>query len=150
MIDKESALGVMDQADAVYLATVSGASPRIRAMLNLRRQDLYPGAGEFCRKQGFTSYFATSIASGKVGEIRGNPAVAVYYCDPGKTRGIELSGHMEILTDPELKKALWQDRWLIYWPAGAGDPDYVVLRLEPTRATGWWGTTPFCLEVGRS
>jgi len=149
MVDKESILKVMNEADAVYLATVSGASPRIRAMVNLRRRDLYPGAADFCQKKEFTSYFATSIASGKVREIRANSAVSVYYCDPKEVRGVMLSGHMEILTGSDLKKALWQDQWLIYWPAGADDPDYAVLRLEPTRATGWWGAAPFYFEVSR-
>lgn len=147
MMDKGSVLQLMSEADAVYLATVGDAGPRVRALVNLRRQDLYPGSGDFCRSEGFTSYFSTSAASGKVAELRANPAVAVYYSDPRKTRGVELSGRMEILTDPELKKVLWQDVWRIYWQAGPDDPDYVVLRLRPTRAAGWWGSMPFTLQV---
>ena len=147
MIDREAVLEMMNQADAVYVATVSGGGPRVRALVNLRRRDRYPDAGDFCRKQGFTSYFSTSVASGKVGDIRANPSVAVYYSNPNQIRGVELRGQMEILTDPGVKNALWQEEWRIYWPAGADDPDYVVLRLHPAHAAGWWGTAPFQLEM---
>jgi general stress protein 26 len=147
MIDKQSLLEVMDRSDAVYLATVSGNSPRIRAMVNLRRRDLYPAPSEVCRGEGFTTYFATSLSSGKVGEIRADPAVAVYYCDPVRFLGVMFSGQMEILTSPDLKNALWNDAWLRYWPDGAGEPDYVVLRLRPAAATGWWGGSPFFVDL---
>jgi general stress protein 26 len=147
MIDKEAVLEMMNQAEAVDLATVSHGAPRVRALVNLRRRDRYPGSCDFCRGEGFTSYFATSMASGKVGDIRANPSVAVYYSDPDRFRGVELRGRMEILTDPGVKKALWQEEWHIHWPAGAGDPDYVVLRLHPAHAAGWWETAPFQLEM---
>jgi len=147
MIDREAVLKLMEESAAVYLATVDGGDPRIRALVNLRRQDLYPGPSEFCRSQGGTVYLATSGACSKVREIRANPQVAVYYCDPSSVRGISLSGRMEVLSDPELKCALWSDAWRIYWQ-GPDDPDYVVLRMKPTGAVGWWGTQPFQLEAG--
>jgi len=137
----------MDNSEAVYLATVSGGRPRIRALVNLRRSDLYPSASEFCRKEGFTVYFSSSITSGKAREVEANPWVAAYYCDPGKTHGVMLSGEIEILTDPDLKRTLWSDQWRIYWTGGAADPDYAVFRLKPVEATGWWGTTPFHFDV---
>jgi general stress protein 26 len=148
MIDRQSVLQLMNESEAVYLATVSGMGPRIRALVNLRRSDLYPGPSEFCRKDGFTVYFSTSKSSGKAREIRENPSVAAYYCDPRKVHGAMLSGQVEILTDPEVKRALWSDQWLIYWRGGVSDPDYVVLRLKPVEVTGWWGTVPFHFEVG--
>ncbi len=147
MPSKEAVLEMMNEAGAVYVATVSGGAPRVRALVNLRRRDLYPSACDFCRKQGFTSYFSTSLASGKVSDIRANSSVAVYYSDPARTRGIELRGHVEILTDPAIKKLLWQEEWRIYWRAGADDPDYAVLRLTPVHAAGWWGTVPFRMEL---
>jgi general stress protein 26 len=147
MIDKEAVLQMMTQSEAVYVATVRCGAPRVRALVNLRRPDRYPGACDFCRKEGFTSYFATSLASAKVSDIRADSSVAVYYSIPSQVRGIELRGHMEILTDPDIKRLLWQGEWRIYWRGGADDPDYVVLRLKPTHAAGWWGTEPFQLEV---
>lgn len=148
MIARESVLELMDQAGAVFLATVDGSDPRVRAMVNLRRSDQYPSAAAFCRRQSFTCYFTTSLASSKVRELRANPSAAVYYCDPESVHGVMLSGRIEILEDPDLKKTLWHDAWRIYWPAGPTDPDLVVLRLSPALATGWWGTVPFTFELG--
>jgi general stress protein 26 len=147
MIDKQALLELMNEADAAYIATVAENRPRIRAVTNLRRPGAGAGAGSSCCREGFTSYFATSLASDKVREIRANPAVSVYYADSGKVHGVELSGEMEILSDADLKTALWRDEWRIYWPAGAADPDYVVLRLKPIRASGWWGTSPFRFDA---
>lgn len=148
MTGKAEVLQMMDEAGAVYLATLGMAGPRIRGLVNLRRRDLYPAASEFCRRQGFTVYFTTSGNSNKVAELRANPAAAAYYSDPARTRGIELSGQVDVLTDRDLKNALWCDQWRIYWPAGPDEPDYVVLRLKPVRAAGWWGTAPFTLDPG--
>jgi len=147
MIDREAVLKMMDESAAVYLATVDGAYPRIRALVNLRRRDLYPGPSEFCRAHGSTVYMATSAASSKVRDIRANSTVAVYYCDPASVHGISLSGQMEVLSDPELKRSLWSDAWRIYW-SGPDDPDYVVLRMAPTAVEGWWGIRPLEIEAG--
>jgi general stress protein 26 len=148
MVEREAILKLMDEAGAVILATVDGTSPRIRALSNLRRADLYPSASRFCRSQGLTLYLATSWASAKVREIRANPSTAAYYCDPQKVRGITLSGSIEILSDPELKRTLWEEVWRIYWPGGPEEDDFVVLRMKPTHAEGWWGTEPFEIEAG--
>lgn len=147
MPDKNDVLEMMTSAEAVYLATTSEGAPRIRALLNLRRADLYPGPSRFCAKAGFTCYLSTSRASGKVHDILSNPAVSLYYSTPDTTRGVELRGPAEVVDDAEIKHALWQEEWRIYWTAGCGDPDYVILRLAPVFATGWWETEPFQLEM---
>lgn len=138
---------LMDESDAVLLATVNGTRPRLRALCNLRRPDRFPSAAAFCRAQGLTAFLATSLASGKIGDIRANPAVAAYYCDAANARGVMLSGRAEILTDPALKGALWHDSWAMYWPARAADPDYCVLRVAAAEVAGWWGAEPFSFRV---
>lgn len=149
MPDKREVLDMMTHAEAVYMATTSEGSPRIRALVNLRQPERYPEPSKFCAQAGFTSYFATSRASGKVRDILSNPAVSVYYSTPGTTRGVELRGRAELVDDTETRRAIWQDEWRIYWTNGLDDPDYVVLRLAPEFATGWWGTQPFQLEMNR-
>ncbi len=143
MTTRESVLDLMTASAAVFLANTDGGAPRIRALENLRRN---PRSAEFCRAEGFTCYFATSAASGKVRELRANPAAAAYYCDPTQVHGVTISGRVEVLDDLELRRALWRDPWSIYW-RGPEDPDYVVLRLVPDDVRGWWGTVPFALEV---
>jgi general stress protein 26 len=147
MVETEAIRKLIDEADAVYLATVEGTRPHIRALLNLRRRDLYPRAGEFCRRERGALYFATSAASAKVRELRANHAAAAYYCGPGSVRGVSVAGEMEVLAEPELKRTLWEDAWSIYW-TGPDDPDYVVLRMKPSNAAGWWGTAPFEADSG--
>ncbi len=146
MIERAAVLELMATSPAVYLATSDGARPWIRALVNLRRADLYPGPSAFCRREEFVCYFSTSGASSKVAAVRAHPGVAVYYCDPERTRGVTLGGEMEVLHEPDLKRALWDESWRIYW-SGPDDPDYVVLRLRPTEASGWWGTAPFHLDA---
>jgi general stress protein 26 len=146
MVGKRQVLKLMDGAEAVYLATIGEKGPRIRALVNLRRRDLYPGPSKICRTDDFTAFFSTSAASDKVREIRANPAVALYYCEPTAFHGAMLAGQMEILTDPDLKRALWSADWRVYWPRSASDPDYVVLRLKPDTVEGWWRGKPFRLK----
>ena len=146
MVGKRQVLKLMDEAEAIYLATMGEKGPRIRALVNLRRRDLYPGPSKICCTDDFTAFLSTSLASGKVRDIQANPAVALYYCEPTAFHGVTLTGQMEILTDPELKRALWSADWRVYWPRGASDPDYVVLRLKPDTVEGWWRGRPFRLE----
>jgi general stress protein 26 len=147
MPEKGEVLEMMSRAQAMYLATIDGGAPRIRALVNLRRADRYPEPSRFCANAGFTCYFSTSRSSGKVGDILSDPSVSVYYSDPDATRGVELRGRAEMVEDREIKRALWQDEWRIYWAAGQDDPDYAILRLVPVCAVGWWGTEPFELEM---
>jgi general stress protein 26 len=147
MADKAQILALMDAADAVYLATVGDKGPRIRALVNLRRGDLYPGPSKIARSGDFTVYLTTSLASEKVKNIQRHPEVSLYYCDPKTFHGVTLNGKAEILDDPELKKALWSWDWRVYWPRGASDPDFIVLRIKPDEISGWWSGRPFTLEA---
>lgn len=146
MPEKLEILDLMNSSEAVYLATLDGRIPRLRALVNLRRSDLCPGSAAFCRKEGLTCYGCTSAASSKVAELRAHPEASLYYCDPRNVRGVTLSGRVEILTDQQLKTALWDESWRMYW-CGPEDPDYVVLRLTPVEAYGWWGARPFRLDL---
>lgn len=145
-MDRREILTLMDAAEAVYLATIAAKGPRIRALVNLRRADLYPSPAKTARSDDGTVYLATSAASDKVAEMGANPAVAVYYCLPHRFHGVMIAGQAEILTDPALKDALWSEDWRVYWPDGACNPDYVVIRIRPEEIRGWQGTTPFMLS----
>ncbi len=138
---------LMDEADAVYLATISEKGPRIRALVNLRRSDKYPEPSKIARAGEFTVYLATSLASDKAKDIQSNPAVSVYYCEPKSFHGVMIAGQAEILDDPELKKALWSWDWRVYWPRGASDPDYIVIRIKPEEIKGWWSGSQFKIEA---
>jgi general stress protein 26 len=147
MPDRQQVLELMDQADAVYLATVSEKGPRIRALVNLRHAGHYPGPSKTARREDFTVYLSTSLASDKVREVKANPAVALYYCDDGHFHGVMLAGKAVVLTDAALKETLWSEGWRIYWPDGPGNPDYVIVKVKAEEVSGWWGSKPFRLEA---
>ena len=147
MIDKPHVLALMDATEVVYLATISEKGPRLRALVNLRRTDLYPGPSRTARADDFTVYLSTSRASDKVHEITADPRVSAYYSEPRNYRGVMLCGAAEVLDDPALKEALWSEDWRIYWPDGPANPDYVVVRLRPDEIRGWWGSEPFAIAA---
>jgi general stress protein 26 len=149
---KEYCLGVIKTSPACYLATINEkGSPEIRAMLNLRNPQAFPGLREFFTglPDDFTVYLTTNTSSTKMRQMRNNPRVALYYCNPASWQGVMLAGAVEIVVDPETKKALWQPNWNLYYPQGPADPDYTIARLRPetAKAYGNLGTFAFAPET---
>ena len=57
--------------------------------------------------------------------------------DPENFRGITLGGEINIVTDEKIKKELWLDWWVKYYPKGENDEDYSILRLKPKSVEIW-------------
>jgi len=143
---KKASLELMEISEAAYLTTIDqNGFPFTRAMLNLRNKEQFPPLAEMFGKHnsGFLIYFTTSTSSSKIVQIKANPNVSVYYCNPEEFHGLMLSGRIEIDTDPAIGKTLWQDGWEKFYPEGADDPDYTVLRLLPNLARGWYQAASF-------
>lgn len=137
---KQISLGLMGTAESAYLGTVDEEGfPQIRAMVNLRNKEQFGDlAGLFeGHDEDFLMYFTTAASSVKMGHIKANPKVSVYFCDPKEICGLMLAGEIEVVTDAELEKALWQEDWRVHFPNGADDPEYTILRLLPCFARGW-------------
>ena len=127
---------LLEIAEAVYVTTVDRhGRPQTRAMFNLKNRVQFPGLRSFFDDSclAYETWFTTNTSSGKVGDLVGNRAVSAYYCWPNQFRGLMLGGDMEIIADPGEKARIWQDGWELYYPLGAVDPDYTVLRLRPTQ-----------------
>ena len=58
-----------------------------------------------------------------------------------------LQNEIEEVSDPQLKKELWQTGWEIFWQGGVDDPEYTVLRLMPAFAKGAYKESPFEFEL---
>jgi general stress protein 26 len=147
---RQFALRLMETSEAAYLSTVDGdGCPHIRAMLNLRNKRQYPGLADLfaAHQADLLVYFTTNTSSAKMEQLRANPAVAVYYCDPARFHGLMLGGTVEVTTNPQLKQDIWQDGWEEYYPSGPNDPDHTVLRLSPSIAKGWRGEVKFGFSV---
>ena len=147
---KKACLNLMETANVVYLSTIgSDGFPYTRIMSNLRNKKENPGLVEIFEqhKEDFLIYMATSSSSAKMKQVRANPKVSVYlsvYSDiPSEFQCLTLIGEIEEVADKQLKKQLWQDGWEMFWPGGAGDPEFTVLMLTPAFAKGGYKETPF-------
>jgi general stress protein 26 len=57
-------------------------------------------------------WFATSRSSRKVGEIKANPKVAVYFADHNTAKGyVNISGKAEVIDDKELLQIMKRNYW---------------------------------------
>jgi len=143
---KQECLNLMETADAVYLSTIGGDGFQCtRMMSNLRNKRENPGCIKVFEQhqEDFLIYMVTSSSSGKMQQIRANPKVSVYFCNPSEFHGLMLSGEIEEVTDKDIKKQLWQDGWEMYWPGGVDGPEYTILRLMPAFTKGWYKQGPF-------
>ena len=50
---------------------------------------------------------------------------------------IVLTGKVEIVSDMEIKKALWSDWMFAHFPGGVIDPSYCILKFTSEEATYW-------------
>lgn len=144
-------LDLMATSGEVAVATIDpDGLPQIRVMFNLRNRERFPSLAPLFEGRGrdFLVYLGTNTSSPKIPQLKTNPAIAILFADAVRFHSLMLSGRAEIVEDPALKKALWQDGWEIYYPAGPGDPDYTVLRLRPVRGKGWRGDAPFDFALG--
>jgi len=143
-------MNLMETADAVYLSTIGGDGfPHTRMMGNLRNKEENPGCVKVLEphKNDFVIYFVTGNSSVKMQQIRANPKISAYFCNPRELQTLMLGGEAEEVKDQEFKQKLWQDGWEIHWPAGAEDPEFTVLRLSPAFAKGWYKEGPFEFEL---
>jgi general stress protein 26 len=148
---KKRSLDLMSTANAAYLTTIDAVGyPETRAMLNLRNPEKYPGlTGFFSRYIGdLTTFFTTNASSPKVMRIEAISKACSYYSRPDEWRGLMIAGNLEVVTDEAIKKAIWQDSWTMYYPGGADDPDYAVLRLVPAFLQGYHQFEQYHVDPG--
>lgn len=134
---KKLSLELIETSKAAYLTTIDVEGfPITRAMFNLRNKEQFPEFSEFFQKQenSFVIYIGTNTSSSKVAQIKENPKISVYYCDPENFKGVMFGGEVEIVDDMDIKRKIWLDWWTRYYPNGLEDPDYTLLRLHPKNA----------------
>ena len=147
---KQECIKLMETADVIYLSTIDeDGFPQTRAMVNLRNEEQFPNLVNLFEKhkEDFLIYMTTDTASTKFKQITENPKASVYFCNPKDVQGLMLIGKVEIVTDKEIKKQLWQDDWKVYYPGGVDDPEYNILRLLPIYAKCWFMPMPKPVEM---
>jgi general stress protein 26 len=82
-------------------------------------------------------WFFMSRASGPVNDIAGDASVNISYADPGKDAYVSVSGNARVVDDQRRKEALWTPAAKAWFPAGATDPDLVLVRVVVVHASYW-------------
>lgn len=104
------------RSDIVMLANIDrDGYPHIRAMLKVENEGLD------------TIWMITNTSSDKIGQLKRNNKVCLYFVDFEKWMGLTLVGTLDILQDAESRKRCWRKGFEKYYPGGIDDPDYTVL-----------------------
>ncbi|NHJ85571.1 MAG: hypothetical protein FK734_08925 [Asgard group archaeon] len=139
---REIAKELLLKAQPAYLATIDeNGLPQIRAVENLRNPTKFPHDAKILQEyeeDDIVPYISTNTSSKKINQLLKNNSAAMYFCSPDEYKGIMLQGFIEFVEDMDLKKRLWQDSMLRYYPQGFTDPDYTMLRLKPIFAKTWY------------
>jgi len=77
----------------------------------------------------FSIWLATSAKSNKARHINANPNVSVSFFHEGVS--VKFMGPAAIIDDAAKKEELWEIEWARYWPGGAADPDFILLKITP-------------------
>ncbi len=147
---KRVSLELVEIVQDAYFSTVDGDGfPQTRVMGNLRNKEQCQIAEELFagHDEDFLIYMLTGHSSDKMQQIRANSKVCVYFCNSAEFHTLLLVGNAEEIDDPDLKKRIWQDEWKIHWPGGAEDPEFIILKLLPEWAKGWYKEGPFEFDL---
>ena len=83
--------------------------------------------------KGMVIWFATGLSTNKIKDIKKNPTVSVFVDDPNDQTNASIIGQAEIVTDNRLRKKFWQETFGFFFPRGASDPDYCLLKITPKK-----------------
>ncbi len=120
---------VVAEVDYLTLNSVDAEGfPQTRVVSNFHKGNTLPME----RDGKIALYFVTSRKSGKVRQFRNNPKASAYYQDPSTGTAVLYTGLIEEVEDPAIRQLLWSD-WLKSMYSSVDDPDFLVLRLVPTR-----------------
>ena len=90
---------------------------------NVRMMDAFPPEGDM------VVWMATNTESRKVGELRRNPRVAIYYADPAAPGYVTIRGTARLVDDPEEKAKRWKDGWSAFYEEDRSN--YVLIEIRP-------------------
>lgn len=117
--------------------------PNIKAMLRPRKRE---GLRTF--------WFSTNTSSARVKQFLADPKACVYFYHKGLVKyvGVQLTGRMEVLTDPASKELLWRRGDTMFYKGGVTDPDYCVLKFTAERGRYYCDlkTEEFAIESNRN
>jgi general stress protein 26 len=122
---KSRAKEIMGKSPFPAFATVDeNGCPQIRAMMPCTVDD------------DLTTYYITSRQSAKCRQLAANPYCSTLWSEviePMKDwRSVLVKGKAVISDDKALRDKFWMEQLKFVFPAGADDPNYVILVIKPT------------------
>lgn len=102
--------------------------PQTRVMSNLRYHE--HSASKLLEDTDFTTYAVTRADTEKLQHLAKNSKMSMYYQSEGQ--GLLLMGTGEVVTDPMIRHAIWDEVFKQMGYTDANDPMLVVLRFTPT------------------
>ena len=84
-----------------------------------------------------TTWFFTSIVSGKIEEIRNDHLVRMIYAHPGKSSYMDVWGVANVVKDKQKIQELWNPIVKAWFPDGVDDPNLCLIRVNPSNAHYW-------------
>ncbi len=87
----------------------------------------------FPPEAGMVVWFATNPKTRKVGQIRRDPRITLYYFDPHAPQlgYVTLLGRARLVDDAAEKKKRWKPEWAKLWPDR--DASYLLVEVMPDR-----------------
>jgi len=117
MNSREKALEVVNKCELAMIGTIDElGQPQIKALIKTRNN----GLKEF--------WFCSNTSAKRTKHIKENGKSCLYFTTPS-WEGVMLNGVAEICYDDELRKSFWCDDMLMYYPEGALDPDFVLIKF---------------------
>lgn len=102
--------------------------PQTRVMSNLRFPE--HAASKLAGGNDFTAYAVTRADTEKLKHLAKNPNMSMYYQSCGQ--GLLLMGKGEVVADPAIRRAVWDEAFKQMGYTDADDPMLTVLRFTPT------------------
>jgi general stress protein 26 len=110
------------------------------AMMTTIREDGMPHSRPMATQQMETDgdlWFFTGWSTEKAREIELFPLVNLSYADPNGNTYVSISGHAQLLRDPERARELWNPLYKAWFPKGLEDPDLALLKVTVEHAEYW-------------
>lgn len=117
---KEEMTAFIQKQKTAFVASVDEEGfPNIKAMFMPRKIE------------GNCFYFSTNTSSMRAQQFLKNEKASIYFYQRSRYRyeGLMLTGKMEVLQDPEIKKEIWCSGDTMFYKQGVDDPDYCVLKF---------------------
>lgn len=80
-----------------------------------------------------TIWIATNAATRKVGQIRKDPRVTLYYQVSSGAGYVTLFGRATIVNDPAEKAKRWKESWASFYDDRNRGDDYLLIKVTPVR-----------------